>query len=190
MPRISSYNGDTDVRSSAHGSQVPTRDQPREACQARSDDLSDREGARLVARLDVLSGGAPAGAPPAMCPGRLRNNEPDAGPGSGRSQPDPGPAPADRAARSPVPGRQREARCRAGSCRSGDEKPGPGPAPADPAARSPVPGRLLPIRVSLVSAAASRAPAGTVPAAASRALRLGPAGAMRHRGRRQAPVRT
>ena len=47
--------GSRTARTSEHGSRVPTRDQPREACQARPYGLADnRSGARMVARLSCI----------------------------------------------------------------------------------------------------------------------------------------
>src|SRR6202042_632727 len=56
------------ARTSEHGSRVPTRDQPREACQARP----ERSGrqlivARMVARLTYLLAAAPPTGAPFAC---------------------------------------------------------------------------------------------------------------------------
>ena len=61
--------GSRTVRTSEHGSRVPTRDQPREACQARP----ERSGrqlivARMVARLKYLLAAAPPRGAPFACP--------------------------------------------------------------------------------------------------------------------------
>jgi hypothetical protein len=59
------------ARTSEHVSEVPTLDQPREACQARPE-RSRRQliGARMVARLTYLPAAAPRDGAPFACPDR------------------------------------------------------------------------------------------------------------------------